>query len=55
MTHAEFATKNQTFRVACQLAGIDATSRQASKFRRKTGTAYEWKDDAEWRIHHKLD
>ena len=42
-TNAEFAAKDQAFRGACEKAGIAATSRQASKWRRDKGSAYKVK------------
>lgn len=33
--------KSDTFRAACEKVGISPTQRQASKFRRKRGLAYE--------------
>ena len=38
-TNAQF-TKNPLFRRACAAAGTEPTSRQAGKFRRKTGIAF---------------
>ena len=40
VTNTEFATQNDGFKTACEKAGIPATKRQASKWRRKFGTAY---------------
>ena len=40
VTNAEFAAQNDGFKAACEKAGIPATKRQASKWRRKFGTAY---------------
>ena len=42
-TNKEFAQENKDFRDACQRAGIEATKRQASRFRRKKGKAYTYK------------
>jgi hypothetical protein len=39
-SNREFAAKNGGFQAACEAAGIKPTKRQASKFRNKTGTAY---------------
>ena len=36
-----FAQTNQAFKNACEKAGIPATKRQASKFRRKLGKAWK--------------
>lgn len=41
ITNVEFAKTNQAFRFACEVAGIEPTERQASKYRRKTGLAYK--------------
>lgn len=41
MTNASFAATNEEFRNACEQAGIKPTARQASKYRRKLGLAYE--------------
>jgi len=52
MTNAEFAATNNHFRKAVELAveaGFDflkPTSRQASKFRRGTGIAHHFRDQA---------
>jgi hypothetical protein len=39
-TDREFAEKNGKFREACEAAGVKPTKRQAAKFRRKIGSAY---------------
>ena len=39
-TNRTFAQTNQLFKNACEQAGIPATKRQASKFRRKFGLAW---------------
>ena len=41
MFHSEFAEKDVHFRAACQRVGLTPSSRQASKFRRGFGLAYE--------------
>lgn len=41
MTNKEFYQKDQTFINACAQAGIEATKRQASKYRNKKGLAYK--------------
>lgn len=41
MTNKEFAEKDDTFREACKRAEVLPTKRQASKYRRQTGTAYK--------------
>ena len=41
MTNAEFSQKDKPFMRACALVGIKMTSRQASKYRRKTGAVYK--------------
>ena len=46
MTNHEFSKKDATFKKACELAEIPATGRQASKFRRKRGKAYDFLDEA---------
>ena len=40
VTNTEFATQNDGFKAACEKASVPATNRQASKWRRKFGTAY---------------
>lgn len=40
VTNTEFAAQNDDFKAACEKAGIPATKRQASKWRRKFGMAY---------------
>jgi hypothetical protein len=46
MTNEEFAAANPTLRKACEMAGIPVTSRQASKWQRKTGSAYVYRNAA---------
>jgi hypothetical protein len=40
MTNRYFAENNKDFRKACKLAGVEPTTRQASKWRRKQGSAW---------------
>jgi len=40
MTNAAFAKSDEHFINACEQAGIDPSSRQAGKYRRKEGLAY---------------
>jgi len=40
LSNREFASKDKHFKDACEGAGCEPTSRQASKFRNKKGTAY---------------
>ena len=40
VTNAEFAEQDMKFKDACAKASIPNTKRQASKWRRKIGTAY---------------
>lgn len=40
MTNRTFAEKNKHFQECCVKAGVEATMRQASKFRRSKGAAY---------------
>lgn len=40
MSNREFAEKNSTFRLQCEAAGVQRTKRQASKYRRKLGKAF---------------
>jgi hypothetical protein len=39
-SNREFAEKNEVFRGDCDAAGVEPTARQARKYRRKEGTAY---------------
>lgn len=41
MTNASFAATDEGFKNACQRAGVEPTARQASKWFRKMGRAYE--------------
>lgn len=41
VTNAQFAKNDPTFAKACELAEVEPTKRQASKFRNKRGAAYE--------------
>jgi hypothetical protein len=40
-SHQEFSEKNETFRLHCENAGVECTSRQAAKYRQKTGSAFK--------------
>lgn len=46
MTHREFAGTNEVFIKACELAKVKPTMRQASKFRLKRGSAFQFKKQA---------
>lgn len=37
----DFAKDNPTFKLACEAAGVQPTKRQASKYRRGIGRAFE--------------
>ena len=39
VTNANFAGKDERFKACCEVAGVEATKRQASKFRRGIGRA----------------
>jgi hypothetical protein len=41
LTNASFAATDTEFKECCELAGVPATSRQASKWFRKEGLAYK--------------
>lgn len=41
MTNKEFAEKHKVFRDLCTKAGLPATARQASKYRRGKGMVYK--------------
>ena len=41
VTNASFATTDQAFRAACKKAGVEPTTRQASKWRNKSGAAWK--------------
>jgi len=41
VTHATFSQTDEAFQAACEKAGIPATTRQASKWRRKRGLAWQ--------------
>jgi hypothetical protein len=45
-TNAMFSRDDVIFKKACELAHIEATKRQASKYRRKIGSAYKMKSAA---------
>ena len=42
MDNREFSKKNEVFTQACKLSKVKATTRQASKFRNKKGTVYNY-------------
>ena len=46
MSNLEFSKTDRIFRVSCCMAGIPATARQASKWRRGMGLALQHKEDA---------
>ena len=46
LNNTQFAAEDHLFRQACNLAGIQPTKRQASKWRNKKGTAYQFKSKA---------
>ena len=50
MTHREFAETDEVFKLACELAKVKPTVRQASKFRSKRGSAYAFKKEAIMRL-----
>ena len=51
MTNNEFSKKNEVFKKACLLANIPTSSRQASKFRRNKGLAYDQRYEASKRTN----
>jgi hypothetical protein len=46
MSNLEFSKTDRLFRVSCCMAGIPATARQASKWRRGMGIALRYREDA---------
>lgn len=44
ITNKKFAAEDETFKNACDKAGIEPTMRQASKYRRKKGLAIRFKN-----------
>jgi hypothetical protein len=46
MTNKEFARTDNVFKLACELAKVEPTSRQASKYRNRRGRAYTKRLDA---------
>lgn len=46
MANKTFAKTNPLFLKSCELAKVQPTVRQASKFRMGKGTAFEWAADA---------
>lgn len=43
MTNYHFSQENESFKNACRLAGVEATQRQASKYRNEKGLAWRGK------------
>lgn len=41
MTNKKFANEDKVFKDACEKAGVEPTTRQASKFLNKKGLAYK--------------
>jgi hypothetical protein len=50
MTNKEFSTNNQLFKCACELASVEPTKRQASKWRRDTGKAFGFREEAHFTL-----
>ena len=46
MRLAKFCLENEHFRRCCELASVEPTMRQASKFRNKQGVAFAKNDEA---------
>jgi hypothetical protein len=44
VTNREYTKENEEFKQACSAAGLEPTLAQASKFRRKLGLAYKFRD-----------
>ncbi len=53
MTNAVYANTIKVFRTACEITEISPTTRQASKFQRRTGRAYACKDVAKNKAYKK--
>lgn len=47
ITNRKFSQEDRLFLKACELAGVEPTRRQASKFRNKNGSAYAQKARAQ--------
>jgi len=45
-TNQDFSRTDRVFKMACELAGVEPTSRQASKFRNRKGTAIKYQGRA---------
>lgn len=45
-SNGKFAQSNQLFKIACTLAGVEPTRRQASKWRNRRGRAYSKRHEA---------
>lgn len=45
-SHRDFAATDPQFRAACQRAGVQPTRRQASRWRRKCGSAWALRNEA---------
>lgn len=41
VTNKEFAANDTKFKAACEKASVEATARQASKYRNEKGSAYK--------------
>lgn len=50
MYNKVFASNNQLFRKACELASVDPTRRQASKYQRGIGKAFLFKGQAKEKL-----
>ena len=44
LNNREFSQQDDHFRKCCKEAGTEPTTRQASKFRKKRGKAYQFKN-----------
>lgn len=50
LKNVEFAKQNLLFQKACELAGIQPTTRQASKWRNEKGKAFTFRHDAKSKL-----
>lgn len=53
MTNSTYANTIKVFKTACEIANVDPTPRQASKFQNNKGAAFACKNEAKTKAYRK--
>lgn len=53
MTNKKFSKEDELFKTACEIANVEPTKRQASKFRNQKGLAWECRQAAQRKLEAK--